>query len=314
MTVQQAPANGITLAYETFGDPADPPVLLVMGLGTQMLAWPQELCELIAARGHHVIRFDNRDIGMSTHLDHLPTPDPLAVASHRRAPAYRLEDMAADTIGLIEAIGRGPVHLVGASMGGFISQIVALERPDLVRTLTLIMTSTGSRRVGLPRRATLMAVLRRRPAGDRAGAVAASGAMLRQISSPGFDFEEELVRSYAESAYDRGYDAAGQRRQLGAVVAQSDRTERLGAITAPTLVIHGLSDPLVSPTGGLALARAIPGARLIGFHGMGHDLPRPLWPELAEAIGGLAARAALTPPPTTPRPLPAGQTAPPPRG
>jgi pimeloyl-ACP methyl ester carboxylesterase len=281
-------ANGIEIAYETFGDPSGEPMLLVMGLGTQMLAWPEPMCRDLAAQGFHVVRFDNRDSGLSTHLDGLPAPDPLAVLTRRRPPAYRLDDMAADAIGLIEALNLGRVHLVGASMGGFLSQIVVLRRPDLLATLTLMMTSTGALRVGRPSRAVVSAILRRRPAADRESGIAASMAMLRLIGSPGRHEDDELLRELAERSYDRGYDPAGQRRQLGAVLAQTDRTDLLASVAVPTLVMHGLSDPLVAPSGGLALARAIPGARFVGFQGMGHDLPSHLWTDYVAAITQVA--------------------------
>jgi pimeloyl-ACP methyl ester carboxylesterase len=292
MSTQSIGANGITLAYEAFGEHSNPPVLLVMGLGTQMLAWPEEMCRALAAEGYFVIRFDNRDAGLSTHLNELPSPDPLAVVSRRQRPPYQLEDMAADTLALIDALGLGRVHLVGASMGGFISQLVALRSPQQIASLTLIMTSTGSRRVGRASGRVVAAVLRRKPAIDRQQAIDASLGMFRLIRSRGFSFDEDAVREYAGRSYDRGYDPAGGRRQLAAVVAQTNRTRRLRRLRIPTLVMHGLHDPLVGPSGGLALAKAIPGARFIGFHGMGHDLPRELWPDYIAAIVALTRRAA----------------------
>jgi pimeloyl-ACP methyl ester carboxylesterase len=286
-----AQANGITLAYETFGDPADPPMLLVMGLGTQMLGWPEGLCQQLADAGFYVIRFDNRDIGRSTHLDDAPTPNPVAVALRRRRPAYQLDDLATDTIGLMYALGLDRVHLVGASMGGFIAQLVATRVPDRIASLSVFMTSTGSRLVGQAAPRIVRAVLTRKPATGRSGAVAASMAMQHRIGSPGYPVDDDVVRDLAERSYDRGYDPAGSGRQLAAVIAQTDRSAELGRLTMPTLVLHGLSDPLVSVSGGIAVARAIPGSRFVGFHGMGHDLPRALWPEFVAEIGANTRRA-----------------------
>ena len=286
-------ANGLQIAVEALGDPADPTVLLVMGLGTQMIGWPDDLCWDLVARGYRVVRFDNRDVGLSTHLDGQPAPDLLEVVLRRRKPAYRIDDMARDTIGVIDALGAGPVHLVGASMGGFISQTVALLRPDLLRSLTLIMTSTGSRRVGRPSAAVARTVLRRRtPATDRDTAIAASLATFALIGSPGYPTDEAYLRELAGVGYDRGYDLQGQRRQLAAIAAQPDRTAGLRKLRLPTLVLHGLEDPLVALSGGLALARTLTGSRFIGYAGMGHDLPRPLWPAFAADIAAHLQRAA----------------------
>ena len=279
-------ANGLQFAVESFGSPADPTVLLVMGLGTQMIGWPDDLCRDLAGRGYRVVRFDNRDIGLSTHLDGQPAPDLVQVLLRRRKPPYDIGDMAADTIGVIDALGSGPVHLVGASMGGFIAQTVALRQPGKLRSLTLIMTSTGSRRVGRPSAAVVRSVLRRRPvATDRETAIATSLATFELIGSPGFPADEGYRRELASRGYDRGYDAEGSRRQLAAIGAQPDRTAALRKLQLPTLVMHGLEDPLVALNGGMALARTIPGARFIGYAGMGHDFPRPLWPTFGDDIG-----------------------------
>lgn len=285
-------ANGLRFAVESFGKPTDPTVLLVMGLGTQMIGWPDELCRDLAGRGYRVVRFDNRDIGLSTHLHGQPAPDLVQVLLRRRKPPYGIGDMAADTIGVIDALGGDPVHLVGASMGGFIAQTVALARPDRLRSLTLIMTSTGARRVGRPSAAVVRSVLRRRPvATDRETAIAASLATFELIGSPGYAADEGYRRELAGLGYDRGYDAEGSRRQLAAIGAQPDRTARLRALQLPTLVMHGLDDPLVALSGGMALARAIPGSRFIGYAGMGHDFPRPLWSTFGADIGAHLDRA-----------------------
>lgn len=290
-TVQIAHANGIDIAYESFGDPAGPAVVLVMGLGTQMVAWPDELCRDLADRGHHVVRFDNRDVGQSTHLTDAPPPDLVDLLLRRRRPPYHLDDMAEDVVGLLDALGLAEAHLVGASMGGFIAQTVALRHPTRVRSLTLMMTSTGSRLVGQPRPRLFARLLRRRVISDRHEAMSATVETFRLIGSQGYAFDEEYLRDLAGRSYDRGHDPAGYLRQLAAVAHQPNRTARLSELDVPTLVLHGLHDPLVAASGGLALARAIPGSRFVGFSGMGHDLPRALWPEFAQHIGGLVQRA-----------------------
>jgi pimeloyl-ACP methyl ester carboxylesterase len=287
---QYADANGLRLAYETFGDPADETVLLVMGLGTQMIAWPDELCADVAARGFHVVRFDNRDVGLSTHLDGAPVPS-LADLALRRRPPYSVGDMARDAVGLLDALGVDAAHVVGASMGGFIAQTLAGLFPERVRSLTLIMTSTGARFVGYPAPALVARLLRRPTVRDRDAAVELAVETFRTIGSKGFPFDEERIRELAGRSYDRAHDGRGYARQLWAVVAQPNRTRFLRRLQVPTVVVHGLDDPLVHVSGGLALARAIPGAEFVGIKGMGHDLPRPVWPRIADEICQVAARA-----------------------
>ena len=283
-------ANGIELAYETFGRAGHPAVVLVMGWATQMIAWPDELCQDLAGRGHFVVRFDNRDTGASTHLEHSPPPPLGQVLTRRRRPPYTIGDMADDAAGLLDGLGLDSAHLVGASMGGFIAQTVALRHPSRVRSLTLMMTSTGSRRVGLAKPRVYARLLRREVISGREAAVASAVETFRLIGSRGYPFDEAHVREVAGRSWDRGFDPAGSLRQLEATVTQPNRTAALRQITVPALVIHGLADPLVGPSGGLALARAIPGCRFIGYPGMGHDLPRTLWPEFAEQIAALATR------------------------
>ena len=273
-SVKRVQVGEVELAYETFGDPTDVPLLLVMGLGTQMIAWPEQMCRELAAAGHHVIRYDNRDVGLSTHLDR-PVPS-LPDMILRRGTPYTISDMADDALGLVDALGIDRFHLVGASMGGFISQTVALAQPKRVRTLTLMMTSTGSRRVGRP----LPSIMRRLAAPDQATTrteVAESAVATYKVIGSPEHLDEQHIRDLAGLAFDRGYDPAGRMRQLAAVIAQPDRTAKLRNLRVPTLVIHGLDDPLVTPSGGLALAKAIPDARFVGYTGMGHDLPHTKW-------------------------------------
>ena len=284
LTTQRLTANGIEIAYETFGDPGDPAVVLVMGLGTQMIAWPEALCEQIAAGGRYVVRYDNRDVGLSTHLDGVRAPDIKAVALRRKPPAYTLGDMADDLFGLLDGLGIERAHLVGASMGGFIVQTATLARPERVLSQTLIMTSTGSRRVGQAKPRLITRLLARREVLDRDAAIELTVDTFRLIGSRRALREEEHLRELAGRSYDRSHDPLGYLRQLGAIVAQPNRTRALSKVTIPTLVMHGLHDPLVSPSGGLALARLIRGATFVGYSGMGHDLPPSLWPKYAAQI------------------------------
>lgn len=276
--------NGITLCYETFGDPTAPPVLLVMGLGTQMVAWHTDFCEDLARRGFFVIRFDNRDVGRSTRLDgaHVPTLTEFALRRIQN-PAYKLADMALDTVGLMNALELESAHLVGASMGGMIAQTVAARHPSRTRSLTSMMSNTGARFSGQPALKTYPVLLGKAPA-DREAFVVRGLKTWAMIGSPGFARDEIELRAMIELSFDRGLSPAGTARQLGAIAASGDRRRELRAVQAPTLVIHGDADVLVSPSGGRATAKAINGARLITIPGMGHDLPRAAWPQILGAI------------------------------
>jgi pimeloyl-ACP methyl ester carboxylesterase len=286
-----APANGIELCYQEMGDADGEPLLLVMGLATQMIAWDEGFCELLADRGFRVVRFDNRDIGRSTRFDSAGVPRRADMMLGRRgSAAYLLRDMAADTVGLMDHLGIDSAHLVGASMGGMIVQTTAIEHSERVRSMVSIMSNTGSRWTGFPSRKA-MAVLLGRPPRGRDAAVERAVKTFGVIGSPGYPFDEERVRSVAGRSYDRGHSAAGVIRQLHAITASGDRTEALRGVRTPTTVIHGNRDPLVRPAGGRATARAIPNARLKLIDGMGHDLPRQLWPVFAEEIATNAARA-----------------------
>jgi pimeloyl-ACP methyl ester carboxylesterase len=284
-------SDGIEIAYESFGSTSDPAIVLVMGLGTQMIAWPDALCHDLAGRGHHVVRFDNRDVGESTHLHGVRAPRLVDLVARRKEPPYTIDDMADDTIGLFDALDLGPVHLVGASLGGFIAQTVALRAPDRLHSLTLLMTSTGSRLVGQADARLIRRLLRGRVVTSREEAMDAVLETFRLIGSQGYALDEEHLRDLAGRSFDRGYDRGGYRRQLAAATAQANRTDQLREIAVPTLVMHGLHDRLVKASGGIALAKAIPGARFVGFSGMGPDLPRPLLPEIAEHIADLIRRA-----------------------
>ncbi len=283
--------QGITLCYETFGDPADPPMLLVMGLGTQMIGWHEEWCEQLAARGFHVVRYDNRDSGRSTHMSGRP-PGIAQLIHHRRfgPDQYRLSDMAADAAGLLRALDLAPAHVVGASMGGMIAQTVAAEHPDVVQSLVSIMSTTGHRFKGQPAFGVYRTFLER-PKRDREAYAERAVKLFAMVGSPGFPRDDDRVRELALRSWDRDHDDAATGRQLGAILASGDRTAQLRGIRAPTLVIHGDGDRLVRPSGGKATAAAIPGARLMMVKGMGHDLPRGAWPELMDAITEHARQA-----------------------
>jgi pimeloyl-ACP methyl ester carboxylesterase len=284
MSIETAPVNGIEIAYETFGERDGTPLLLIMGLGTQMLGWPDEFCEQLAERGLFVVRFDNRDIGLSTHMSDAPDPDVMALLSGDTSSAvYRLEDMADDAAGLIGHLGLDSAHVVGVSMGGMIGQTLAINHPERVRSLVSIMSTTGDPSVGAPEQEALTALMRP-VAQSKEEAIEGTVHVFRTIGSPGFEFDEEMLRERASLSYDRSYDPPGFNRQLAAIFASGDRTDRLREVRAPTTVIHGDSDPLVGVSGGHATAAAIPGCEVEIVAGMGHDLPRELWPRFLDRI------------------------------
>jgi pimeloyl-ACP methyl ester carboxylesterase len=288
---RSAPSNGIELCYQEMGDPEGQPLVLVMGLATQMIAWHDGLCRLLAERGYRVIRFDNRDIGRSTMLNRAGVPSKVDLLLGRRATApYLLSDMADDAVGLLDHLEIDQAHVVGASMGGMIVQQMAIDHPRRLRSMVSIMSTTGNRRSGQPSLKTFGILLGNPPKG-RDQVIARAVRTFKVIGSPGFPFEEDTVREMAGRSYERGHSAAGVIRQLHAIVASGDRTSALHRVQIPTAVIHGTRDPLVKPSGGKATARAIPGARLMMIDGMGHDLPRDLWPTFAAAIDHNAARA-----------------------
>jgi pimeloyl-ACP methyl ester carboxylesterase len=286
-----APANGIELAYQEVGDPQGEPLLLIMGLATQMLAWDERFCTLLAERGFRVVRFDNRDVGHSTKIDSAGTPRRTDMLLGRRQTApYLLRDMAADTTALMDYLEIGSAHLVGASMGGMIAQTVAIRRPDRVRSLVSMMSSTGNRWLGLPAWKAFGTLFARPPVG-REAAIEHALKIFRTIGSPAYPMDEERLRALAGASYDRSHDHAGVARQLHAITASGDRTNALRKLRLPATVIHGGSDPLVRPVAGRATSNAIPGSHLLLINGMGHDLPQELWPTFVEEFAATAARA-----------------------
>jgi pimeloyl-ACP methyl ester carboxylesterase len=283
-----ARANGITLEYDTFGDPADPPLLLVMGLAGQMVAWDEAFCARIAARGYHVVRFDNRDIGRSTWLDHEPVPSLVSLmrAQRKGLPMrvpYLVDDMADDAVGLLDALGIGSAHVVGISMGGMIAQTMAARAPGRVRTLTSIMSHTGDRDLPHPHWRA-MAMLFVPAVRDREAYQRRAVMVWRVLNGPKLAVDAARTRAAAALAFDRGIHPAGAGRQMAAIVASGSRTEALRTLAIPALVLHGDQDPLVPLEGGRRTAAAIPGAVLEIIPGMGHALPPPLWERIIDRI------------------------------
>jgi pimeloyl-ACP methyl ester carboxylesterase len=287
-----APANGIELAYQEIGDPDGEPLLLIMGLAVQMIGWDEEFCSMLAERGFRVVRFDNRDIGHSTMIKSAGVPSRVDMLLGRRASApYLLSDMAADTAGLMDHLGMESAHQVGVSMGGMIAQTLAILQPQRLRSLVSMMSTTGNRWLGLPSWKAFGVVMAQQPHG-REAAIEQAVRTFKTIGSPGYPMDEARFRQVAAASYDRSHNRGGVARQIHAITASGDRTRALHKLRLPTTVIHGASDPLIRPAAGRATARAIPGARLQVIDGMGHDLPRPLWPTLVDEIAATAERAA----------------------
>ena len=263
-----------------------------MGLASQMILWDDEFCERLAAHGFWVIRFDNRDVGRSTIMRGARIPKRWQLLTRNaRGAAYSLDEMAADAVGLLDHLGIGAAHVVGASMGGMIAQLIAIGHPDRVLSLVSIMSTTGNRSVGRPQPRLALRMLRKAKR-DREGYIEDHIETYRAIGSPGFDFEEEHKRERAGRCFDRGIYPAGSARQMAAIMAAPDRTPLLAEVRVPTTVIHGDADPLVNVSGGRATAEATPGAKLVILPGMGHDLPRELWPQIIDAIVQNASVAA----------------------
>jgi pimeloyl-ACP methyl ester carboxylesterase len=285
---QIAHANGIDICYEIFGEPTAEPMLLIMGLGAQMVLWDDAFCERLAACGFRVIRFDNRDIGQSSQLTGGKRLTPLELLKLRFlkipvAVPYRLRDMAQDTVALMDMLGIRSAHLVGASMGGMIAQEIAITFPERVRSLTSIMSTTGNPKVPAPSREAV-AMLMAPPPKTRDEYIVRFAQNWKVLRVGPFPEDEALDRSRAERCYDRGLNPAGVGRQLRAILASGSRKERLRSVKAPALVIHGTVDPLVHPMGGRDTAASIPGAKLVMIEGMGHAIPVPMWPQIIDAI------------------------------
>ncbi|MEU7909226.1 alpha/beta hydrolase [Actinoplanes sp. NPDC049118] len=285
MTTRTARHGDIQISYEVEGTGSGEPLLLIMGLGLPMSFWPETFRRLLVDRGFQVARFDNRDVGASTHLTGLGRPSPLAFVARRR-PGYRLTDMADDAVAVLDALGWASAHVVGVSLGGMIAQTLAGRHPDRVRTLTS-MSSTPVAHVGRPHPRVLPALLTP-PARTREAAARRLLHIFRVIGSPQYALDENAIREAAERGFDVAHDPDGVLRQLAAIMSAADRRPMLRRLRMPALVVHGAADPLVRLAGGLATARAIPGAKLVVFPGMGHDLPAALQPAVADEITALA--------------------------
>ena len=281
-------ANGIEIAYETFGDPGAKPMLLIMGLGYQMIVWDDEFCIQLASRGYWVIRFDNRDIGLSTRFDEAGVPNISTLLKSREQGKavhvpYTLSDMADDAIGLLDALGIKSAHIVGLSMGGMIGQIMAVEFSERICTLSSLMSSTGNPGLPPPKPEALSILFTPLPT-ERIDYIESCVHVWRVLSGPKFPVDETRVRKWAEQSHDRGLNPAGFARQHAAIIVSGSRKEMLRSVTVPTMVLHGDADPLVPVECGIDTANAIPGAKLVIVKGMGHALPKALWPRVINAI------------------------------
>jgi len=305
--------RGIVIAYETFGPPGGAPLLLISGTGAQMLIWPEDFCAALADRGFLVARFDNRDTGLSTHLTGTAAPGWLTTMLRPSAAPYRLDDMAEDALAVMDALGWPAAHVAGASLGGMIAQALAIGHPARVRTLTSMMSTPSSRVATMPTITAMRAIAQMAgtPVTHPDQAADEAVALKRAIGSPGYPLDEPAVRDIGRRSFERNPGAeGGSLRQRAAIIASGDRRPALAGLRIPALVIHGDQDPVIRPKGGRATVDAIPGARLVTYPGMGHDLPRALWPSIVDQICALAAQAEAAPPqatepaPVTARPAP----------
>jgi pimeloyl-ACP methyl ester carboxylesterase len=294
--VQEQLARGVgpdrvDLAFARCGDPADPPLLMVMGLAAQLVSWPAGFLDALVVRGLQVVVFDNRDTGRSTHLHDAPAADVVAaMAGDTTTASYTLSAMAADAVGLLDHLGIDAAHLLGASLGGAIAQTVAIEHPQRVLSLTSLMSTTGNAGVGQIHPATAAAILGGPPVRDRQDMVDRALRTFGVVGSPAYPTAPADVAARAGRAYDRGYDEAGVARTAVASIASGDRTAQLQTLDVPTLVVHGLADTMADPSGGRATAAAVPGAELLLVDGMGHDLAPGLWDLLADRVSSVVAR------------------------
>ena len=282
-------ANGIQIEYETFGDPGSPPLLLIIGLGGQLIFWDDDLCRQLAQRGHYVIRFDNRDIGLSSKLEEADVPDIVKTIESLMLgeavnPPYTIEDMAEDAVGLLDALDIEKAHLCGMSMGGMIAQSIVINHPQRVLSLISIYSRTGDPKEPQPKPEAMEFLLTPLPE-EREANIEHTLKLFRTIAGPGFPFDEEWHRKLATQAYDRAFYPQGVARQLVAILTQENRKLALASLSTPALVIHGADDPLVPVEGGKNTAAAIPGAELMIIDGMGHDLPHGgAWPQIIDAV------------------------------
>jgi pimeloyl-ACP methyl ester carboxylesterase len=284
-------ANGIQIEYDTFGDDSSPALLLIIGAGGQMIYWEFEFCESLAKRGLFVIRFDNRDAGLSTKFDEAGIPDMMAAMEGKPvAAAYSLDDMAADAVGLLDALGIQKAHICGASMGGMIAQIISYRYPERVLSLTSIMSSTGNPELPQMKPEVLAAVFKPVPA-EREAYIEHNVNLWRMLWSPGFPFDEKRLRRVLAEGYDRSYYPPGMIRQSLAVLKNGYRKSLIASIKAPTLIIHGDEDPLMSVEGGKEISQLIPSAKLLIINGMGHDMPKEVWSQITDAIYDHAVQA-----------------------
>jgi len=284
----KAKVNNIEIEYETFGDPSAKPLLLVMGLGAQMITWEEEFCTKFVDKGFYVIRFDNRDVGLSTKFEEAGVPnimkEVMAVQRGKTiSPPYTVEDMADDAVGLLDALNIEKAHICGASMGGMIVQIIAFRHPSRVKSLTSIMSTTGNPNLPQPKPEAMQVLLKPAPT-EREACIEESVKRRRILHGSGFPYHEDKIRELTAALYDRSFYPQGMARQLVAVLAAENRVPKLGSITVPTLVIHGGDDPLVSLEGGKETAESILGAEFIIIDGMGHSLPPEAWPQIVDAI------------------------------
>lgn len=283
----KAKSNGIEIEYETLGNPSDPPILLITGLALQLIAWPDEFCKLLVDQGYYIIRFDNRDIGLTTKIEWAGIPDIYdiigkAVRKEVTNAPYLLKDMAADTVGLLDALHIASAHIVGHSLGGMIAQTIAIEYPERIRSLVSLMSTTGRADLPLPDGEVFSQIMKMPR--EREAAIAQVILIEKIITGDVFAFEEDRARNYAERSYDRSFYPRGVVRHLAAIFASGRRNEALQSVKTPALVIHGNRDPLIPIEGGKDTAKSIPGAKFLEIDGLGHYLSKAAWPTLIQAI------------------------------